>query len=257
MGRCLVSRALIAVVTALLWPTGVRAEGARADFLRAREAASYRASWNGIPVADAEIEAAPVWIDGKRFYSVRVEARSWKYLDVLWRMRDTIESIFDPESLEPRRFVFRQRENRKAIDTKAEFDPDARRWFVRRQQGSKVREYDFVSSRTLDPISAAYLARTLELGPGERTELEVFGGRSRYRVVLQVEKKETVAAMGSLFEAYRVTPQIMNLSRSGYAGRLRQATLWVSADERRRPLRLVSEIFIGRVAIEMVGERSS
>jgi hypothetical protein len=46
-----------------------------------RESLVYQASWNGIPVATAKINAEPVWWEGEKSYRVRVKARTWKYLD--------------------------------------------------------------------------------------------------------------------------------------------------------------------------------
>lgn len=220
------------------------------------ESAVYQASWNGIPVASASIDAASVQIDGKEFYRVQVQARSWKYLDPIWRMRDTIEAIFDYKMLHPRRFVFRQRENSKIIDTTANFDPGSNKWLVHRQQGLKVKEYQFVSSDTWDPISATYLARRLDFVVGDTLVLEVFGGKSRYQVSLDIVGRERISLKSGDFDAYRIVPRIRNLDRAGYAGRVRDATVWVSADPWRRPLRMVSRVFIGNVNIEMVEQRS-
>ncbi|MBI2361601.1 MAG: DUF3108 domain-containing protein [Deltaproteobacteria bacterium] len=216
----------------------------------------YHASWNGIPVASATIEAAPVVVEGKQLYRVQVRAASWKYLDLIWKMRDTIESIFDHKTLNPRRFVFRQRENSKTINTTANFDPGSNKWVVHRQQGRKVREYEFVSANTLDPILATYLARSLDFVVGDTVVLEVFGGKSRYQVSLDVVGRERISLKSGDFDAYRIVPRIRNLNRTGYAGRVREATVWISADKWRRPLRMVTQVFIGNVNIEMVEGRS-
>ena len=40
------------------------------------ERAVYKASWNGIPVATAVISTTSQMIDGKKFYNVRVEAKT-------------------------------------------------------------------------------------------------------------------------------------------------------------------------------------
>lgn len=219
------------------------------------ERAEYRASWNGIPVASAEIRAAPVVIQGKKFYQVRVQARTWRYLELIWKMRDRIESTFDAKELQPRRFAFRQRENRKKIDTTAEFDAAHKKWVVHRQQGERVKDYEFVSQHTMDPVSATYLARSLDLKVGDTLRMEVFGGNSRYLVTLDVVAKEPVSTKSGISEAYRIVPRVINLTSSGYAGRVREATVWISADEKRRPLKMVSQVFIGYVSIELVGEK--
>ena len=215
------------------------------------EKAVYQASWLGIPVASAEIEMQPVVLDGKKFFQVTVQARSWRYLDLIFKMRDTVESTFDAETLHPRRFFFRQRENRKVIDTTAVVDSATHTWVVNRQEGKKPKNFEFVSPYTLDPISAAYLARTLDFKVGDRLRLEVFGGKSRYLVTLDVVARERVSVKKGEFDAYKVVPQVADLSKTGYAKRVRQAAVWITADEKRSPVKLVSQVFIGSVSIEL------
>ncbi len=88
-------------------------------------------------------------------------------------MRDVIESIFEAKTLYPRSFIFRQRENRKKIDTTAYFDPASKKWVVHRQQGYNIKDYEFISQHTLDPISAVYLARSLDFKVGDTLRMEV------------------------------------------------------------------------------------
>lgn len=220
------------------------------------ESTEYQASWNGIPVASAEIRSVPLVIEGKKFYQVKVQARTWRYLELIWKMRDVIESTFDAKTLYPRRFIFRQRENRKKIDTTAQFDPLSKKWIVHRQQGNRARDYEFVSQHTMDPISAAYLARSLDFKVGDTLRMEVFGGNSRYLLILDIVGREPVSTKSGVSEAYKVVPRVINLTSSGYAGRVRQATVWISADEKRIPLKMVSQVFIGYVSIELIAERS-
>lgn len=221
------------------------------------ESAVYEASWSGIPVAQAVIHTSPIVVDGKKFYEVKIEANTLKYLDPFWKMRDSIESLFKARTLQPYRYVFHQRENRKVADTTAVFDPGDKKWVVSRQQGDKIRQFEFASGNTLDPVTAAYLARSVDFKVGDTLRLEVFGGRHRYLVSLHVVGRERVTVKAGVFDSYKITPRIINLTRSGYAKRVRQVTAWISADEKRRPLKVVSEVFIGSINIEMVGEKSS
>lgn len=214
----------------------------------------YQASWNGIPIAKAKIHTSLVWRGGKKFYQVKVRARTFKYLDPFWKMRDSIESIFEADTLRPHRYTFRQRENRKRIDTTALYDHESKKWVVRRQKRHKVRQFEFMSRNTLDPISATYFVRSIDFEVGDRIQLEVFGGKSRYLVILDVVGEERIRVKAGLFNAYKIIPRVINLSRSGYARRVRQVTVWMSADQKRRPLRIISDVFIGSVYIEMVDE---
>src|SRR5215475_5363780 len=123
------------------------------------ERAVYKASWNGIPVATAVIATTSQLIDGKKFYSVRVETKTSPILDLFWKMRDTITSTIEAKALAPTRFTFSQRENQKVIDTEARFDRNSKKWFVHRDERSKVTKYDFDQPpNTIDPVTAVYLA---------------------------------------------------------------------------------------------------
>jgi hypothetical protein len=219
------------------------------------ESAVYQGSWLGIPVASAEIHTSPVIVDGKKYYHAKVQARTWKYLELVWKMRDSVESVFDSQTMQPHRFVFQQRENRKKVDTTATFDPHTRKWSVHRQEGAKVRDFEFVSQDTLDPISAIYLARSVDFKIGDQLRLEVFGGKSRYLVHLDVVAKEPITVGSNNFDTYRIVPRVWNISNSGYAERVREITVWISADEKRRPVKIVSQAFVGNVSIELVEEK--
>ena len=215
----------------------------------------YQASWNGmISVATAEIHTTPAVVDGKRVYQVRVDAKTSKALDLIWRMRDTISSTFDAKALAPSRFTFKQRENSRSIDTDAHFDPVSRQWAVNRQQvGKKPRVYRFGSHNTLDPITAVYLARSLDFKVGDKLYFNVFGGRHQYLLELFIEKKEQVALKsGKRIDAYRLIPRVQNLTKKGYSDRFNEAVIWISADERRVPVKLSSKIAFGTVQLDLV-----
>jgi hypothetical protein len=215
----------------------------------------YQATWNGmISVATAEVHTVPKVIDGKKVYQVRVEAKTTAALDLIWRMRDTISSTFEAKGLLPTRFTFNQRENSRVIDTEARFNPTTNQWAVNRQQvGKKNRLYNFDSNNTLDPITAVYLARSTDFKVGDKLYFKVFGWRYKYLLELFVEKKEPVAMKsGKTIEAYRIIPRVQNITKNGYASRLNEAIVWISADERRLPVKMSSKIAFGSVQMDLV-----
>jgi len=218
----------------------------------------YNATWNGMfSVATAEIQTVQKVVDGKRVYQVRVDAKTSRALDLIWRMRDTISSTFDAKALMPSRFTFSQRENSRVIDTEARFDPGAKQWSVNRQQvGKKPRVYHFDSNNTLDPITAVYLARSTDFKVGDKLYFKVFGGRYQYLLELFIEKKENVAlASGKTVEAYRIIPRVQNITKSGYASRFNEAVIWISTDERRLPVKLSSKIAFGSVQLDLIEDK--
>jgi hypothetical protein len=217
------------------------------------ERAVYRASWNGIPVATAEISTTSQIIDGKKFYSVRVEAKTSAILDLIWKMRDTITSTIEAKALAPTRFTFSQRENRKVIDTEAKFDAKAKKWSVHRDERRKIKKYEFDQPpNTIDPITAVYLARSQDLKVGDHLYFNIFGGKYRYLLDLEVERREKIQIASGRIDAFKIVPRIKNLMKHGYAQRMNDASVWISADERRIPVMLSSKIFVGNVYMERI-----
>jgi hypothetical protein len=219
------------------------------------EKAVYRASWNGmLSVATAEIFTTPAVVDGRQVYKVRVEAKTSRALDWIWKMRDTILSTFDAKALSPSRFSFHQRENSRVIDTEARYSESSKRWMVNRQQaGKRPRIWEFDSQNTFDPLTAVYLARSLEFKPGDRLYFKVFGGRNQYLLEMNVDRKERVTlSSGKSIDAFRIIPRLQNITKDGYAERMNEAVVWISADERRIPVKLSSKIRFGNVQLELI-----
>lgn len=222
------------------------------------EKAVYRASWNGmLSVATAEISTTPAIVDGRQVYKVRVEAKTSRALDWIWKMRDTILSTFDAKALSPSRFSFHQRENSRVIDTEARYVESSKRWMVNRQQaGKRPRVWEFNSQNTFDPLTAVYLARSLEFKPGDRLYFNVFGGRNQYLLEINVDRKERVTlSSGKSIDAFRIIPRLQNITKDGYAERMNEAVIWISADERRIPVKLSSKIKFGNVQLELIEEK--
>jgi Protein of unknown function (DUF3108) len=220
------------------------------------EKAVYKASWNGIPVATADISTTSHVIDGRKFYTVRVEAKTSAVLDLIWKMRDTITSTIEAKALAPSRFTFSQRENRKVIDTEARFDRNAKKWFVHRDERRKVKKYEFDQPPNIvDPITAVYLARSQDFKVGDRLYFNIFGGKYRYLLDLEIERREKIQIASGSVDAFKIVPRIRNLMKQGYAERLNEASVWISADERRIPVMLSSKIFVGNIYIERIEDK--
>ncbi len=218
----------------------------------------YRATWNGLfSVATAEVTTTSSMVDGKKVYQVRVDAKTSKALDLIWKMRDVISSTFDAKSLAPSHYHFRQRENSRVIDTEAKLDASAKRWAVNRQQNGKpTKIYQFDSQNTFDPVTAVYLARSVDFKVGDKLYFKIFGGRYHYLLELFVEKKEPVELpSGKTVEAYKIVPRVQNLKKTGYASRLTDAAIWISTDERRLPVKLSSKIAFGSVQLDLMEDK--
>src|SRR5882724_10983938 len=74
----------------------------------ATERLRYRATWNGVPVARAELLIAPT---RDKTVDLKGRAETNEALDLLWRMRDSFEATVATAPPRPDRFLLHQHEN--------------------------------------------------------------------------------------------------------------------------------------------------
>jgi hypothetical protein len=91
---------------------------------------------------------------------------------------------------------------------------------------------------------------------GDHLFFHIFGGKYRYLLDLEVECRETVRTKSGDVEAFKIVPRIKNVENEGYAQRLNEAAIWISADNRRLPIMMSSKIVFGSIYVEMVPESS-
>ena len=80
---------------------------------------------------------------------------------------------------------------------------------------------------------------------------DVAAEMARWLAHLKTERRMS----GKTVEAFRVIPRIQNITRNGYASRLNDAAIWLSADERRLPIRLSSKIVFGTVQLDLIDDK--
>jgi len=213
----------------------------------------YQASWIGIPVAEARIKATPVWEGGKKFYATQVRAKTLPYLDLIFRLRDTIQSVIDADTLKPHRFVYEQQENDKTSNTVATYNADSGKWIIDVKKKKRVKRHELDFTDTLDPIAVSYLVRSLDFKVGDQLEFMVFvGGKSRYPMTLKVVREEMIAIGGRVFEAYKMISRVELPGGKNKPSEFREAQVWLSSDKRRTLLRATSQVLLGSFKIEMV-----
>ena len=109
-----------------------------------------------------------------------------------------------------------------------------------------------LAAGSLDPLTALWYIRALPLVPGLEVVLPVNDGRRGLVVTVRVGNRERVEVGGRSEEAFRVEPRIVaRVERRQPI----DATIWLSADERRLPL--VAEIAagFGRIRLKLVNYR--
>ncbi len=217
-------------------------------------------NWQGIPVGSASITVheGPVALGDQAqprdCFVVTAKAKTGKVISIFYTLKHLSESTFLADSLAPISFYSAQTENSKTKSREVAFSPDGLIHSALWKQGKDTpeEEIDFKSeNRTFDPISAAFLARSLPVGDDTVYTFDVFNGKHRFLITLSVVGREKIEVAGEQRESFKVVPTVKKLTDTEGEQRLRAATLWISADDKREVLKLKSEVLVGSVNAEL------
>jgi len=211
----------------------------------------YRVSWAGIPAAGAIIRMSPNE-DDPGLLTGEINIATNKLVDIVYRMRDYVRENFNGTSLVPRDVYIKQSQNKRGDEYIIKFDHKAGVVDMLRRTPRKTERAKFHSPNPLGPISGPLMALSQPLTVGSTLVFDVFVGENRYVISLKVDQRERLrTALGS-FNTVRITPTMVYLSNKQARSEAREVTVWVSDDERRLPLRVQAQAFIGYVIADLV-----
>jgi len=218
----------------------------------ARGTYTYDVSWQGIPVATAHVSVSDRTISEQPYLRVTAQAKTAKVIDLFYKLRFKSESIFSATSLKPVHFYSHQKENSKEKFRQVVFKPSGTIKTVYKKNGELRDTKEFkTENMTLDPISAAFVARSLPLRVGLERSFDVFNGKHRYLITFNVIAREHISVGGKERDSFRIVPTVEKLTDTKGEKRLKHATLWISAGKDRDVLKLESKVLVGRVNVKL------
>ncbi len=211
----------------------------------------FRASWIGIPAAEARIVVSGDKKD-PRMWKGEVWVRTSPGVDLLYKLRDYVHEEFSRASLAPQTIYINQSENRRNSEYQLSFDRGARLVTAvkRNKRGSATSR--FAADNPFGPVSGAIMALSQPLTAGQKLRFDVFSARSRYVIDFTVAGRERISTALGDFDALRVVPAIVYMSDTGERKTARATTLWVSADQRHLPLRIEVTAFVGKLRADLI-----
>ena len=208
----------------------------------------YGVSWEGIPAASASLTVTK---EGNR-YRIISSAKTASAIDLVYKLRYHAEGLIDARELRPIRTVIDHQENSRFKNTQMVFRSNGEIETVRSNLGKGSTVLKFTSDNfTLDPFSAAFLARSVDWKIGESYEFDTFNGKVRYLVTLTAVGKSTMQFGEEQREVWVISPKVVNLTNPRSKKKLREARIFLSADERREVLEVTSSVFIGSVTTKL------
>lgn len=204
----------------------------------------YTVSWQGIPAAEASISIEQ---EGLQFRIV-ADARTYSGIDLFYKLRYRAEGLISAVDLSPIKTIIDQRENSTVKNTQISFLENGEIQSVRSKNG-KDPKFERLNTEnfTLDPFSAAFLARSLDWKIGDTKEFDTYNGKTRYIISLTARDKVKMTVNGEQRDVWEIVPHVSLAGSTEQHKKLREAKIYVTADARREVLQIVSSVFIGSV----------
>lgn len=244
--------ALLAAI--LIWSPTVQADPVNYQdnpWFEIGEKLDYHIYWGIFHVALSEATTQWVEHEGKQMISIQFRTRSNSFIENFYPVDDFLESLIDPETFLPVRFIKRLREGSYRCDEVTTFDHEAgTAEFVKTHEDGRVttRTYE-IKPDTRDLICTMYYLRSKPLEVGKDYTLEVMADEKLYDLFLNVPKKETVD-----LPAYGELPTIRIEPKAKFEGlfvRKGKMTVWATDGPYRVLAKVSAKVPVAKVHIKL------
>lgn len=210
----------------------------------------YEVRYGFITAGEARMTTRPgPRMSGRDTWQVVGTGRSTGAFDWVFKVRDHYESHVDREGLFPYRFIRHVREGGYRLDREIAFDPE-RRTATTLEKGTL--RHQVLPEFCQDLVSAFHCARQLPLDTlamGGMIEMATFLDGEVHPVRARKTGRETIRVKAGTFDCWTFQPMVM-------AGRIWKEgddlTVYVSADDRRIPVLVKSDLLVGSVRLELI-----
>ncbi len=213
------------------------------------ERMTYHVSFSAVPAGKAELQVIDtVKIGDQWAWRIQSSARSAKGFDWVFKVRDTITTWVDTDSIYSHKFHKRLMEGFYKDEKLVRFslkDSLAYWWDEAIEKTPKK-----VEPRVQDVLSAGYRTRTVPLEVGDTIAIRTHDVKVTYDLLVFVLARDTVQTLAGEFDCFVCEPV---LKSGGLFQKERKAHVyvWVTADERRIPVVMSSKVSFGSFTVEL------
>ena len=210
----------------------------------------YEVRWEQVPVARVSLEVGLLGqIRGAPAHHFIFRARSYPVLDVLYPVDGSIESFADWGVSRSLGLEKDMQEGWRRRAYRIEFDWE--RGVASYVKGEKARRSTLLPDGTLDVLSILYYVRSLPLAEGLVMTRPLSSGKKTYQMKARVVRKETIMVGGRPWPAYLIEPDVRQAGGVFEKSENPALMLWISADEHKIPLKVVSKVWVGSFIAEL------
>ncbi len=203
-----------------------------------------------------------VFVGGKGSLRVEQEKDAWHFIatgkstpfiDNIYRVRLRIDARTNPAMTHFVSYEENSKENKKDKSKSIFFNPQTNT--VRRIDTKKTRELHTREKSLFDPLSLFYSFRTQKLRAGAVLRTTITDGKKIMHGTAKVIKREKITVPAGTFSCWRIEPDIKDVGGVFKKSKNARMWVWVSADEKKIPLRVRTKIALGSITADLTAAR--
>ena len=207
------------------------------------ERLTYELRWSFIPAGEAVLEVLPMEIiDGAPAYHFRLTVVSNAFVDLFFKVRDTVDSYVDKAVTHSLRYCKQQEEGDTRRYEELTFDWSTNQVCYRNK---KKTAYLDLPAGTFDPLSVYYYTRTLAYKSDDLLERTITDGNMCITARARVVKREHIDIASGRYDTYLLEPEMEKIGGVFEKDRDAKIQLWVTADQQHIPVKIASKVSIG------------
>ena len=215
------------------------------------EKLTYALLWENVPAGELQLEVRAVTtIQGTEAYHFVMTAESNSAVDLFVKIRDRIDAYTDIGMTHSIYYHKRQNGDRKRKETIAFDWSESKALYT--DSGKQYAPIK-LEPGSLDPLSAFYFTRMMISEINPTVERPVTDGKRVFMGNASVVRRETITLKnGKTYDTFCLKPDLGLLGGIFKKSKAPLLLLWVTADEKRIPVQIMSKVKVGHFIGELV-----
>ena len=203
----------------------------------------------GIHAARLTIDTLPlVTVNCNKAFHFRGTAETSSLMRYIYRVYDVIDEYVDYTDIVPLQMTLKMDESRQNVSMALIYDHKKSKttyWKKRvdaKGEVTEVKREDSLVPYAQDIFSSLYFIRTHDLKVGDKLKFVLHDNGKNWNMTIDVVKKESIWTRLGTVETFLLVPSVEREGEKFTKGKL---NLWVTADDRRIPVKFEAEVRIG------------
>lgn len=240
----------LAVIGLLLFPAMQTMADPGATPFGPGEKLTFQIKWSFIPAGEAVLIVHPTEdIKGLSARHFSIAIHTYPIIDVLYKVRDRIDSYTDLAMTHSLLYK-KKKDGKNKRDITVSFD-----WRKNEAQYTNFGNAEQpipLQPGALDPLAGFYFSRMHELQPGMVITRPVTDGKREVTGWILVRGREEVTINGTTYDTYLLEPELKNVSGIFEKSENARLLIWMTADDRRLPVKVKSKVVVGSFVAELI-----